>query len=104
MNIDNKYKYDNNVEKIDILEYVGANLVFSYTKLHGIFTVASRDYYAYQYFNIEPNGAIYYCIFDDEKDDMPEEKGSVRIVTPLGGAAFEPMDGDPTKCTVTMYG
>jgi hypothetical protein len=104
MNIDNKYKYDKNVEKIDFLEYVGANLVFSYTKLHSIFTVASRDYYAYQYFNIEPNGAIYYCIFDDEKDDMPEEKGSVRIVTPLGGAAFEPMDGDPNKCTVTMYG
>ena len=66
MNVDNKYQYDTSVEKFEILRQVGSNLVFGYTKLYGIFTVASRDCYAYQYFNIEPNGAIYCCIFDDE--------------------------------------
>jgi hypothetical protein len=35
---------------------------------------------------------------------MPEESGCVRMTVPLGGVVFQPLEGDPTKCTVTMYG
>ena len=35
---------------------------------------------------------------------MPEEPGTVRMHMPLGGVHFVPNKGDPSKCSVTMYG
>ena len=103
MNIEDQYKLNSNVEW-RFLEQVGANLVLGYTKLPKIYTVAARDSYHYTYYTIEDNGAVYCCLFDDEGDDMPEEAGCVRMNAPLAGVAFEPLEDDPNRCTVTMYG
>ena len=78
--------------------------MFGYQKTHRILTVASRDVYTYNYYNINDDGSILHVVYDDEKDDMPEEPGCVRMQMPLGGVHFQPLKGDPTKCTVTMYG
>ena len=104
MNIENRYKYDPNIEKVEILEQIGANFLFSYQKLHRVLTVAARDVYQYIYYNINPDGSIILVLYDDEKDDMPEEPGCVRMQVPLGGLSMTPIKGEQNRCNITIYG
>ena len=67
-------------------------------------SVAPRDGYQYYFYNIEDDGSIYLVVYDDPKDDMPEEPGCVRMSMPLGGISFVPMRDDQSKCMVTFYG
>ena len=63
-NIENRYKYDPNQAKLEVLEQVGANFAFGYQKTHRILTVASRDVYQMLFWDIEPNGKIYLVLFE----------------------------------------
>jgi hypothetical protein len=103
MNAENRYKYDPNVQKAEILEQIGANLILSYSRTHRVLTVASRDIYQIHFYTITDNGSIYQVLFEDDTEEHPEEPDCVRMRSPLGGIVFEPMKGDPTKCNIVMY-
>ena len=45
---------------------------------------------------MDDNTIILVCWGDDE--DMPEESGCVRMTVPIGGAYFNPLKNDKTKC------
>ena len=103
MNPENRYKYDPTVEKVEVLEQVGVNFAFGYQKMFRVLTVSSRDCYVYNYYNMNDDGSIIHCVYVDEKDDMPDEPGCVRMSIPVGGMKFTPNKEDPSKCSVTVY-
>ena len=99
-NGENRLKYDKNCERIESIEWCGANFLYGYQKLHKILSVASRDLYQMSFWEVMDDNSVY-CVIWGEDEDMPEEPGCVRMTVPIGGAIFKPLKDDKTKCEMT---
>jgi hypothetical protein len=88
--------YEKNVERVEVLDYYGPNLLYGYQKTHRILTVSSRDIYQMIFWEIDPDGSIFMVIYE-QIEDTPEETECVRMRLPIGGCLFQPMPGNKSK-------
>ena len=66
--------------------------------------VGPRDFVLVLHFNMSPQGIIYALVMESERGDLvPEKKGTVRGLLPLGGWRLEPLPGYPARTRCDYY-
>lgn len=95
-------KYDKNMQTVKSIEHIGVNFMVGYQRTWRMFTVASRDMYQHLYWTIDDKDRIFVIGWDTSADDLPEEQDCVRMLCPIGGFVFEPLENDKSKCMMTM--
>ncbi len=98
---DDNYRnlYDPVYDSTTILERIADQTFLLYYRTKKVVVVGPRDFVLMIHFNYHTDGALYALVMESGLNHLvPESKGIVRGLLPMGGWRIEPMKNDPSRC------